>query len=346
MSTGRSGTRIEKINNPGENGLGFTTLRKVIVTGANGFVGAAMAQRLLGEGWVVVGTFRDHNASLGGPKVLPFITGDINGKTDWAAALRGVDTVVHTAGRAHIVRDTAANNLSAFRRVNVQGTENLARQAADSGVKRFLFLSSVKVNGESRRVAYKETDKPAPKDSYGISKMEAEQELLKIAAETGMAVIILRPPLVYGPKVKANFLRLIRIVDRGIPLPFAWVKNQRSLIYVENLADAIVRCIRHADVAFKTYLIRDDTDVTTPELIRMMASALGKPSRLFGMSPKLLRDIAHLLGKENETDRLIGSLIVDDSKIRRELNWNPPVRLKEGLKNTADWFKRTLCSGN
>ena len=318
---------------------------KVLVTGANGFVGTALVHRLIDEGWEVAGTFRNENASMGGAEVAPFITGDINGKTDWSKVARDVDTVIHTAGRAHIMDDTAEDRLAAYRRVNVQGTENLARQAAEAGVRRFIFLSSVKVNGESRQVAYKESDKPSPKDSYGISKMEAELALLKIAAESGMEIVTLRPPLVYGPQVKANFLRLLKIVNRGLPLPLGSIHNERSLVFVDNLVDAIVTCIRHPHAVGKTYLLRDEENVSTPILIHMLAKALGKSIKLFRCPPFVMDIAARLLGQRLALDRLLGSLTVDDSKIRHELAWRPPIKLNEGLKKTADWFKssRSYC---
>ena len=312
---------------------------KVCVTGITGFIGAAIRHRILNEGFSVVGTCRNYNNKNQLSRVSFFETGDIDVKTSWEAALKGADAVVHTAARTHVVNETAVDPLAAYRRVNLHGTANLARQAAESGVKRFIFLSSVKVNGEASPIAYTESDEPSPKDAYGISKMEAEQALSEIADGTGMSVFILRPPLVYGPNVKANFFKLIQLVDRGIPLPLGSIHNQRSLIYVGNLADAIVKCIRHTKSTFKTYLVRDGANVATPELIRMIASALGKPARLFRMPPKLLHTIARLAGRETEAGRLIESLTVDDNKIRQELNWEPPFTIEYGLKETISWYK-------
>ena len=312
---------------------------KICVTGITGFIGAAVCHRILNEGFVVVGTCRNYNNKNDLSRVSLFETGDIDVKTSWEAALKGADAVVHTAARTHVVNETAVDPLAIYRQVNLHGTANLARQAAESGVKRFIFLSSVKVNGEASPIAYTESDDPSPKDAYGISKMEAEQAFAEIADGTGMSVFILRPPLVYGPNVKANFLKLIRLVDRGMPLPLGSVDNQRSLIYVGNLADAIVRCIRHTETTSKTYLVRDGVDVATPELIRMIASALGKPARLFKIPPKLLRAITRMAGRERDADRLIESLIVDDTKIRQELNWEPPFTIEYGLKETIAWYK-------
>jgi nucleoside-diphosphate-sugar epimerase len=317
---------------------------KICVTGVTGFVGSAVCHRALSEGYSVVGTCRTCSNVQPLSGVSFFESGDINANTDWSSALKGTDVVVHTIARAHIKLDANTDSLEAYRRINLHGTVNLARQAAESGVKRFIFLSSIKVNGEASPFAYTESDKPKPTDSYGLSKLEAEKALGQVSSETGMAIITLRPPLVYGPNVKANFLKLLRFVDRGIPLPLASVNNQRSLIYVGNLVDAIVRCIRCEHTAAKTYLIRDSFNVSTPELIRMMATSLGRPARLFKVPPKFLDAISWLLSKEMELERLTGSLTVDDTKIRRELGWKPPFTTEYGLKKTIEWYKKVHCS--
>jgi nucleoside-diphosphate-sugar epimerase len=315
-------------------------LKTVLVTGANGFIGSILCNRLVVEKWNVSGTIRsaENYSSVQGVKSV--IIGDVSAATDWGADLQGIDTVVHLAARVHVMKDSSVEPLQAYREVNVQGTERLARQAADRGVKRFIFLSTVKVNGEENRKAYTESDRPSPMDSYGISKMEAELKLRKIAAETGMAVVILRPPLVYGPGVKANFLKLLQTVDRRMPLPFAGVKNQRSLIYVDNLVDAIVSCVLHPNAPGQTFLVSDGKDVSTPELIRMIAAALQKQPRLFRFPALALYIVGRLTGKGPAVDRLIGSLTVDTGKIKNELGWTAPFTLEEGLQNTAFWYKR------
>ena len=294
----------------------------------------------MAEKWNVSGTVRsaENYSSVQGVKSV--IIGDIDTATDWNAALQGIDTVVHLAARVHVMKDSSAEPLQAYREVNVYGTERLALQAADAGVNRFIFLSTVKVNGEENRKAYTESDRPSPMDSYGISKMEAELKLRKIAAETGMAVVILRPPLVYGPGVKANFLKLLQTVDRRMPLPFAGVQNQRSLIYVDNLVDAIVSCVLHPNAPGQTFLVSDGKDVSTPELIRMIAAALQKQPRLFRFPPLALYIAGRLTGKGPAVDRLIGSLSVNTGKIKNELGWTAPFTLEEGLQNTAFWYKR------
>ena len=313
---------------------------KICITGVTGFVGSAVCHRALTEGYSVVGTCRNIKKIKPRSGVSLFESGDISAKTEWSSALKGTYAVVHTIARAHIKIDANTDSLETYRRVNLHGTVNLARQAAESGVKRFIFLSSVKVNGEVSPSVYTESDKPWPRDSYGISKLEAEKALEQVASETGMAIITLRPPLVYGPNVKANFFKLLRIVDHGIPLPFASINNQRSLIYVGNLVDAIIRCIHTENTIVKTYLIRDSVDVSTPELIRMIASSLERPARLFRVPPKILSAISRLLGKEMEMERLTGSLTVDDTKIRQELDWKPPFSTEYGLKRTIEWYKK------
>lgn len=237
------------------------------------------------------------------------------------------------------MNDTATDPLSAFRQINVAGTERLARMAAINGVKRFVYVSSIKVNGEGCEKPFTEHDIPAPDDPYGVSKWEAEQTLHKVADDTGLEVVILRPPLVYGLEVKANFLSLLKLFDRAIPMPLSSINNLRSLICVENLVDAIITCITHPKAVGQTYLVSDGKDVSTPELIRRAAAALGRPARLFPFPPSLMRFVGKLFGKSDAVERLIGSLTIDSSKIRRELGWKPPYTMEQGLKETAEWFK-------
>jgi nucleoside-diphosphate-sugar epimerase len=239
-----------------------------------------------------------------------------------------------------VLRETAADPLSDYRRINVQATERLAREAAGLGVRRLVFVSSVKVNGErTRDRPYTEVDAPRPEDAYGISKHEAEQALAGIAAGTGIETVVLRPPLVYGPGVKGNFLRLMGIVARGLPLPLASIANQRSLVYVGNLVDAIVGAIDAPQAAGRTYLVSDGDDVSTPGLARAIARALAVRPRLLPCPPPLLRLAAALSGRGAEIARLTGSLQVDSSRIRRELGWLPPFRLEQGLAETARWYR-------
>jgi len=244
-----------------------------------------------------------------------------------------VDVVVHLAARVHVMRDAARDPITEYRRVNTEGTLNLARQAATAGAQRFVFLSSVKVNGETG--SFRESDVPAPSDAYGLSKYEAEQGLKEIAAETGMAVVIIRSPLVYGPDVQANFRALMRGLALGIPLPLAAVDNRRSLVGLDNLVDLIVTCIEHPAAANETFFVSDGEDLSTPQLISRLARAMGRPARLIPLPPTLLTTGAMLLGKRDVAQRLLGSLQVDISKARRLLGWSPPVSLDEGLTRTV-----------
>ncbi len=314
---------------------------KVLVTGATGFVGRRLCERMMADGWQVRGAVRsaEQAAKLtAGVEVVQIES--IGADTDWSKALAGADAVIHLAARVHVMNDFVADPLAAFREVNVAGTERLARMAATTGVKRFVYISSVKVNGEGCEKSFTERDIPAPEDPYGVSKWEAEQVLHTVAEDTGLEVVILRPPLVYGPGVKANFLSLLKLLDRAIPLPLSSINNLRSFIYVGNFVDAIITCINHPKAAGQTYLVSDGEDVSSPELIMRVADALGKPVRLFPFPPALMRFAGKLTGKAAAVDRLLGSLVVDSSKIRRELNWKPPYTMEEGLRETAEWFKK------
>lgn len=263
----------------------------------------------------------------------------ISGVTDWSQLLANIDIVVHLAARVHVMQETDADALSAFQEVNLHGTVKLARQAATSGVRRFVYVSSIKVNGEyTDSQPFTEYDAADPQDSYAISKLQAEQALHEISKETGMEIVILRPPLVYGPGVKANFYNLMRLVSKTLPLPLGLIRNRRSMIYVENLADAIVICATHPNATGQTYLVNDGRAVSTPELIQQISSVMGKPSRLFPFPISILRAFVSLLGKAAMIDRLSQSLEIDDSKIRRELDWRTPYTSKQGLEKTVNWF--------
>ena len=309
-----------------------------LVTGATGFVGYALVQRLTvnrDSGGVVVAVSRIDRSWP--ERVRPIQVSNLQPATQWGAVLQRVKTVVHLAARVHVMQDTATNPLAAFRTVNVDGTLNLARQAAASGVKRFVFISSVKVNGESTEPghAFTEDDAPNPQDAYGQSKHEAEQGLRQLSADTGMEVVIIRPPLVYGPGVKANFAALMRAVQRGWPLPLGAVYNQRSLVALDNLVDLIVTCITHPQAANQTFLVSDGEDLSTPDLIRRMARAMNRPARLLPVPVWALKAGALLLGKGDAVQRLCGNLQVDISKSRTLLGWNPPVSVDEGLRRAV-----------
>lgn len=310
---------------------------KLLVTGGNGFLGSRVLAALQQQaGLTVAGSVRQ--APLGAMDYL--VTGCLNGQTDWSTATQGVDCVVHTAARVHVVRDSAADSLAAFRKVNVQGTLNLAQQAATAGVRRFVFISSVKVHGEITALGtpFSADDVLAPLDAYGISKMEAEQGLRDMAANTGMDVVIIRPPLVYGPGVKANFQTMMRWLSRGIALPLGAIHNQRSLVALDNLVDLIVTCTHHPAAAHQTFLVSDGEDLSTTQLLRRMAQAMGRPARLIPVAPSLLQAGAALLGKPELAQRLCGSLQVDITKTRQLLGWTPPISVEEGLRRAAQGF--------
>jgi nucleoside-diphosphate-sugar epimerase len=312
----------------------------ILITGANGFVGCAVAKHLLAHGHAVRGAVR-RNALQGQlPGVEQVAVGELAPDTFWEQALHGMDTVIHLAARVHLMNDTVADPLAVFRLVNVEGTRQLALEAAKAGVKRLVFVSSVKVHGEEAPTPYDENSSCNPQDPYGVSKMEAEQALRRIEAETGLEVVIVRPPLVYGPGVKANFLRMVQVIARGLPLPLASIANRRSLLYVGNLANALATCVIHPKAAGQTYLVSDGKAVSTPELIRSVAAVMGVPARLFPMPVAVMQLAGILTGKKTAVQRLAGSLAVDSSKIRQELGWVPPFTMEEGLKETAEWFKK------
>lgn len=313
---------------------------RLIVTGAHGFVGQSLCAELFRRGYVVRAASRSVMLEADGFEQT-FVE-PIDGETEWSAALSDVDVAIHLAARVHVMKDVAADPLAAFQTVNVAGTLNLARQAAAAGVKRFVFISSIKVNGEATQPGQPFTadDAPAPQDPYGVSKMEAEQGLRQIAAETGMEVVIIRPPLVYGPGVKANFAALMRAVQRGWPLPLGAVHNQRSLVALDNLVDFIVTCISHPQAVNQTFLVSDGHDLSTTELVRGMARAAGVSARLLPVPVWALQAGATLLGKGDAVQRLCGNLQVDISKARELLGWVPPVSVEEGLKRVAEGYWR------
>jgi len=303
---------------------------RVLVTGATGFVGRELCGCLITHGHAVVPAVRKVSGLAGEAAV-----GDIDGATDWTTALNGCDSVVHLAARVHMMRESAQDPLVLYREINTVATLNLARQAAHAGVKRFVFISTIKVNGEGRDAAYRETDAPAPEDAYAISKWEAEQGLRRIEQETGMEVVILRPPLVYGPGVKANFRRLMQTVQKGWPLPLGAIRNRRSLLFLGNFVDAIRLCVEHPAAVGQTFLLDDGEPISTPDLIRALARAMGRPARLPAVPVGVLELAGALLGKREAVARLEGSLYVDSSLIRSRLGWTQPFTMEAGLAATV-----------
>ena len=311
---------------------------KFMITGANGFVGRPLCAELWRQGHLVRGAMRSQGQlSSAGETVT---VGDIDASTKWGDALRGVDTVIHLAARVHVMKDQAADPLTEYLKVNLYGTSNLSRQAADAGVKRLVYVSSVKVNGETTGAQpFAETDEPDPHDPYAVSKLQAEQVLQKIANETGLEAVIVRPPLVYGPGVKGNFLRLLDAIDKGIPLPLAGANNPRSMVYVGNLVDALIACATNPAAAGQTYLVSDGEDISTAMLVEKISRLLGRNNRMFYLPPGLLRAAAKMLGRAEQIDRLFGALRVNDQKLRGELGWKPPYTMEQGLRATADWYR-------
>ncbi len=322
-------------------------MASILVTGADGFIGRALCEKLKKQGENVRCAVRSMDSSFAGARhgekdllrdFDKIAIGDIGPDTDWAKALEGVEIVVHLAGRAHIMKETSRYPLNEYRHVNVLGTECLARMAVEAGVRRMVFVSSIGVNGrETTGRPFTEENSVNPEDLYAVSKWEAECVIRDIAANKTLEIVIVRPPLVYGPWVPGNFFRLLNWVNKGIPLPFSGIDNRRSMIAVENLADILALCARHPNAAGETFLVSDGEDLSTPDIIRKLAKALGCKSRLFPF-PKVLSFVVKLLGKEKDYKRLFSSLVVDSSKARDWLGWNQPVSVEEGLQRTANWF--------
>lgn len=311
----------------------------ILVTGATGFVGKPLCDRLVAQKHLVSATIRSVNDKEKLPhEIKPIV---INSLRDSLSRdqLANTEVVLYLAARVHQMNDNSPNALDAYREINTKATICLAKQAAEHGVRRFIYLSSIKVNGEGLTDPYSEKDTPNPIDPYGQSKWEAEQGLLKLAQETGLEVVIIRPPLIYGPNVKANFLQLLKIIDKSIPLPFGAINNARSILFVGNLVDAMIACLDHPNAKNQTFIVSDGEDLSTTNLIRRLGKALGKSPLLLPIPAELLRLTTKLLGKADIGDRLLGSLQVDSSKIRQMLDWTQPYTVDQGLQATADWFK-------
>lgn len=310
------------------------------LSGATGFIGSALLKKLDSNAYRARRLLHRPDPGLHQPDDC--VVGDIGPATEWRHALEGVDCVVHLAARTHILNEHSPDSLAAYRRINVEGTGNLARQAVRAGVRRFIFLSSIKVNGESTAdQPYRETDTPAPIDAYGISKLEAENVLRDICSCSAMELVIVRPPLVYGPGVKGNFLRLMQLIQRGIPLPLASVNNRRSLIHVENLADAICSCLETPAAAGQTFLASDhDEGIATSTMITLLGEGLNRPARLFPFPPRLLQLAGAMLGQSATIARLTGSLSVNATHLRNVTGWRSRIPLDQGLIETAQWYHR------
>ncbi len=312
---------------------------RVLVTGATGFIGRHMCPALRAFGHdVSIAIRRKDFPDMPGAAAIHVVT-DIGPETAWTEALTGAEAVVHLAARAHVTKEAASDSGAEYQQVNAEGTASLAAAAATAGVRRFVFLSSSKAVGESTEDRpFRESDFPKPEDAYGISKWDGEKALLDIASQSGLETVILRPPLVYGPGVKGNFLSLLKLCLLAPPLPFSAVNNRRSFIYVGNLVDATVRCLDAEEAAGETYFVRDGDDMSTPDLIRRLAQAMGRPARLFPVPEEALKLAGLMIGKSVVMARVVGTLQVDDEKIRRQLGWTPPSDVVKGLNETAAWF--------
>ncbi|KAB0550286.1 SDR family oxidoreductase [Pseudomonas argentinensis] len=315
-------------------------MKRIMVTGGSGFVGRTLLERLHQEGYGLIAPSRAALVQAPVGVVNPLV-GGLAADVDWSASLEGAAVVIHSAARVHVMNDTAADPLVEFRKANVDGTLSLARQAAAAGVQRFIFISSIKVNGEGTELGhpYRADDTPDPQDPYGVSKMEAEQGLRALAGETGMDVVIIRPVLVYGPGVKANFRSMMSWLRKGVPLPLGATGNKRSLVAVDNLVDLIATCINHPAAANQTFLVSDGEDLSTTQLLQRMGKALGRPARLLPVPASLLQAGAVMLGRRAIAQRLCGSLQVDIGKTRELLGWAPPVSVDDALRKTARAFE-------
>lgn len=314
---------------------------RILVTGASGFIGAALVSWLRKQGRSIRASVRTVEASrlLRGLVSDVVVVGEIDHGTDWVRALDGIDVVIHLAGRAHVLREHSADPLQAFRAVNVQGTTRLAEQAAGR-VRRLVFVSSIGVNGSTTPgTPFSESSPTAPEGAYAMSKHEAELALRGISESSGLEVVTVRPPLVYGPECPGNFLRLLRLIRSGLPLPLASVRNARSFIYVKNLASALSICAEHPLARGRTYLVDDGETISTPELARTLGALLTRKTLLVPCPVWLLRRIGKLTGLEEAVARLTDSLIIDGSAVRRELGWTPPYTMKQGLAETAEWYR-------
>jgi nucleoside-diphosphate-sugar epimerase len=308
---------------------------RVLVTGANGFVGRSLCVELLKRGFEVRGAIRSRVV----PSVTTFVVGEVGADTDWRAALDGVGTIIHLAARAHVLRDRAIDPLTEFCRVNLAGSVCIARQAVSAGVRRLIYISSIGVNGaETFDRPFTADDAVQPHSAYAISKHRAELALRRIADESALEVVIIRPPLVYGPDAPGNFGQLVRYLLRGVPLPLGAVHNRRSFVAVDNLVDLIAICIRHPMAANSVFLVSDGEDISTTQLLRRLGHALHRPARLLPVPAALLRLAAAAIGKQELAQRLCGSLQVDIVRTREVLDWSPPTTLDDALARTADWY--------
>jgi nucleoside-diphosphate-sugar epimerase len=314
-------------------------MNKILITGGNGFIGQYLSHYLAQKNYSIVQSYRQR-PDVEADKLIgqPVAVGAIDAATDWHLALDNVDVVVHLAARVHVMQETHEDPLTAFREVNTHGTINLAKQAAAAGVKRFVYLSSIKVNGEQTEpgASFHADDTPNPLDPYAISKYEAEQQLMQLSQQTGLEVVIIRPPLVYGPGVKGNFKRLVSLVNKSLPLPLAGIRNARSLVSIQNICSLIAVCIHHPNAAGEVFLVSDGEDLSTSDLLIRLAKVLNKKSRLFYLPKSWLNVLTLAINRQAEFQRLFGSLQVDINKNDELLDWRPEVSVEKGLREAIE----------
>lgn len=317
---------------------------RVLLTGATGFVGRAVQARLVADGQCALRNAVRQPAYAVPPGLEVCLSPSLGPTADWREALQGIDVVLHCAARVHVMNEQVVDPLAEFRRVNVEGTLTLARQAVAAGVCRFVFVSSIKVNGERTgpNAAFRADDVPMPSDPYGVSKREAEDGLLALSAETGLEVVIVRPPLIYGPGVKANFQSMLRWLQKGVPLPLGAINNRRSLVALDNLVDLLVLCLSHPAAAGECFLVSDGEDLSTSELLRRLSHALGQPERLLPVPQAWIKGVAWLIGRQDLSQRICGSLQVNIDKTRERLGWTPPLTVDQGLASAATHFRDGL----
>lgn len=322
-----------------------TKKKKILVTGSNGFIGQSLIKSLLKKNKSVRGTVRS-NISLSANNEIEYIyINDINNKTNWNESLINIDTIIHCAGRVHSMKTKKKQGeQKIYHSVNVDGTKQLAEQAAEAKIRRLIFLSSIKVNGENtcnddkdqhlnkKKIVFSHNDLVSPNGLYAKSKLEAEKALWTISSRTGLEVVVVRLPLVYGHGVKGNLARLIKLVKLGIPLPLSIIKNKRSMIGLDNLIDLLINCIDHPEASGKTFLASDGKDLSTPDLIRLIALSMGKKANLFPLPVFMLKFLGSILGRREEINRLVGSLKIDKSYTKKILNWIPPLSVEEGIR--------------
>jgi nucleoside-diphosphate-sugar epimerase len=318
---------------------------RVLVTGASGFVGKVLCESLAAAGYIVRAALRK-DGSVNSAVLERVVVGDIGGNTDWMSALIGVDFVIHAAARAHVLHDSLQNTTRYFS-TNVEGTRKLAQASALAGIRRFIFVSSIKVNGEETTDrGFTAADVPQPRDAYGESKWRAEMALTQIRERSGMQACVVRCPLVYGPGVRANFFRLMRWVDQGRPLPLGSIENNRSLVSIWNLCDILVNLLENSAAPGRTWMVADGHDLSTPDLVREIGVAMGRRTRLVRVPVAVLKFLGAVSGRKQEVARLCGSLQVDLTGTRRDLCWEPPITVHEALARTVAWYMATHRAGS